>query len=355
MKRIAIIGTQGLPANYGGFETLVENLVRYNQLDRVSYTVFCSSRDLNTKFSNYKGARLIYLPIHANGIQSIIYDIFSMLLSVKGYDCVLVLGVSGCLFLPVFKMLSSCKTIVNIDGLEHKRAKWNKLARIFLRFSEKIAVCFADKIVADNLAISNYVVNTYSVLPEFIPYGGDHVMRNISDGMQNCILNKYNLNRGDYSIKVCRIEPENNCHIVLEAFVKSGERLVFIGNWNKSDYAKRLRNMYSKYENILLFDPIYDLDVLYVLRKNASRYIHGHSAGGTNPSLVEAMFFGIPILAYDVIYNRETTCNQAYYFKNVSDLESLLLRNNLDGHPMFVLALKKYTWEQIVSSYEELF
>lgn len=355
MKKVAIIGIQGVPASYGGFESLVENIIGENQSSDISYTIYCSSKDMKTILPEYKGAKLRYIPLHANGIQSIPYDIWAMLRSIRGFDTILVLGTSGCLFLPFLKLLSGKRLVVNIDGLEHRREKWGKLARWVLKTSEKMAVRFADVIISDNKGIQDYVTDTYGKYSEMIAYGGDHVLRNVTLAKQQDFLNLYGLSAGEYAIKVCRIEPENNCQIVLEAFARSGKQLVFIGNWNKSEYARQLRDKYKDIPNIMILDAIYDLDILYTLRLNAKYYVHGHSAGGTNPSLVEAMFFGRPILAYDVVYNRETTKQEAYYFKTVEDLVELLERNDLIGERMSEIAWENYTWRKIAKAYEKLY
>lgn len=315
MKQVAIIGTQGVPARYGGFESLVENIIGENCPADIHYTVFCSSKDLSSRDSSYKGCSLKYIPLHANGSQSIPYDIISLCKAIRGYDVVLVLGVSGCSFLPIFRLFFRKRLIINIDGLEHRRDKWGRVARWILRFSESMAVRYADVVISDNKGIQDYVRETYHKESALIAYGGDHVWRNLSKETQQKYLDQYGLKPGEYAITVCRIEPENNCHITLEAFAHSKKRLVFIGNWNHSEYARNLKERYNTYPNISCLDAIYDLDVLYALRSNAGFYVHGHSAGGTNPSLVEAMFFGCPILAYDVVYNRETTQGQAYYFR----------------------------------------
>ncbi|MGN0282541.1 MAG: DUF1972 domain-containing protein [Prevotella sp.] len=356
MKRIAIVGTQGVPANYGGFETLVENLIGEFKSQDVEYTVFCSAKDYKTKMKTYKGAKLKYIHfLHANGIQSIPYDILSLLRCIHGYDTVLLLGVSGGLFLPVFRKLFKKKLIVNIDGLEHKRAKWGLLARTILKLSEKMAVRYADVIIADNKGIQNYVTETYNKKSEMIAYGGDHALRFLTEERQTEILGEYLLEKNKYALSICRIEPENNCHITLDAFAKCGHPLVFIGNWSRSQYGQRLRWKYGLLPNIKMFDSIYDLDVLYTLRNNCNIYIHGHSAGGTNPSLVEAMFFGRPILAYDVIYNRETTYDKAYFFKNDKELISLCGHPEMDGRKLLSVAYGHYCWTWIVKQYESLF
>ena len=168
-------------------------------------------------------------------------------------------------------------------------------------------------------------------------------------------LDKYGVKPFEYSFALCRIEPENNCHVVLEAAAKSGAKLLFVGNWGRSNYGVELRKEFDKYENISLLDPIYDLKQLYVLRSNAARYIHGHSAGGTNPSLVEAMFFGREIFAFDVVYNRETTKNKTLYFSDTESLSALLALPIKENVELQNIAKTLYTWAAIRDKYEDLF
>lgn len=356
MKRVAIVGIQGVPAKYGGFETLVENIIGDNCSSEVCYTVFCSAKDYTVRQETYKGVRLKWVPFfHANGAQSTPYDILSMLRCLRGYDTVVVLGVSGCIFLPLFRLLYRRKLIVNIDGLEHRRAKWGKFAKWFLRTSEAMAVRFADVVVADNKGIQDYVTETYGKPSELIAYGGDHTQREVPEERQQEILNKYGVKANDYAISVCRIEPENNSHILCEAFAKSGKNLVFVGNWERSEYSRNLKKEYGSYSNIRMVDSVYDLDELYALRNQCECYIHGHSAGGTNPSLVEAMSFGKPIIAFDVVYNRETTENKAYYFKDCDELVSLLCMSGKKGEAMKEITRRRYTWKHIAGQYESLY
>ncbi len=354
-KRVAIVGMQGIPARYGGFETLVENIVGENCSPDIQYTAFCSSKDMPLRVNEYKGVRLKYIPLRANGVQSIPYDMWSMCRAMWGYDTILVLGTSGCLFLPVLRLLSRAKIVVNIDGLEHRRAKWGNLARRVLRLSEVSATKFAHTIIADNKGIQDYVRETYNKEAAMIAYGGDHVLRAVDEAKQQQILDRYGVKSGGYGISVCRIEPENNCHVTLEAFARSGKELVFIGNWQRSDYGKELCKRYGSCGNIHFVDSEYDLDTLWVIRRHAAYYIHGHSAGGTNPSLVEAMFFPAPILCYDVVYNRETTYNQSYYWKDADELQALLERDDLSGERTIALAQEHYTWACIAKQYEQLY
>ncbi len=355
MKKIAIIGTVGVPANYGGFESLVENIIGENASKGIEYTVYCSSKNYPEKQPSYKGATLKYLPLNANGSQSIPYDIISLLKATKESDVILILGVSGCCFLPIYRLFSKKKLVINIDGLEHRRDKWGKWTRRFLKFSEAMAVKYGDVIVADNKGIQDYIQEEYGKQSEMIAYGGDHVRREVASDKEESIMNKYAVAKDSYAFTVCRIEPENNSHVILETFANSDKQLVFIGNWNHSEYAKELRVKYSQYKNINMADPEYDLDTLFILRKNAKYYIHGHSAGGTNPSLVEAMFFGRPILCFDVVYNRETTANKAYYWKDVASLHELIANDDFNGMMMAEIAEERYRWKIIASQYEQLY
>ena len=354
-KKVAIIGTVGVPANYGGFETLVENMIGKNASETIEYTIFCSGKSYKERLVSYKGAHLDYINLKANGVQSTLYDIFSMIKTSNQFDVALILGVSGCIFLPVFRKYYKNRLIINIDGLEHKRDKWGRLAKWFLRKSEAMAVKYADVIVADNKGIQDYVAETYHKESALIAYGGDHVERQVSEDIQEKVLKEYGVEDNGYAISVCRIEPENNCHIILDAFSKTDKKLIYIGNWERSEYGKNLKEKYSKFPNINIHTPVYNLDILYALRSHAAMYIHGHSAGGTNPSLVEAMFFGKPILAFDVIYNRATTANKAYYFKSTDSLVSLLEQDTFDGTAMKEIAHIQYMWKKIASQYEELY
>ena len=355
MKKIAIIGTVGVPANYGGFESLVENLLGDNTSDNIEYTVFCSSKSYNKRLDSYKGARLKYIGLNANGAQSTLYDIVSMLKTTNKYDVALVLGVSGCIFLPIFRFWFKNKLIVNIDGLEHRRDKWGKFAKWFLRKSEAMAVKYADVVVADNKGIQDYVTETYHADSALIAYGGDHAERKVADNVQQQVLKEYGVEKDGYAISVCRIEPENNCHVILDAFSKTNKKLVYIGNWERSEYGRKLKREYSKFPNLIIHDPEYNLDTLYALRSNAAMYIHGHSAGGTNPSLVEAMFFGKPIIAFDCVYNRATTHEQAYYFKDSKELQGIIEKEQFDGTVMKKIAEEEYTWKIIANQYESLY
>ena len=165
----------------------------------------------------------------------------------------------------------------------------------------------------------------------------------------------------NYALFTCRIEPENNIDLILEAYSKmEALYLVGIGNWTNSNYGRKLHAKYSGLNNILLLDYISDQNLLNAIKVKSDLYVHGHSAGGTNPSLVEAMYLGLPVLAYDVPYNRETTENGALYFSSIANLTSQLNKIlNLEvieiSKEMKSIAMRRYTWQIITDKYESLF
>lgn len=356
-KNIAILGTVGVPANYGGFETLAENLVKYHDANSRTevLTIYCSSISYSDQSANYLSARLRYIPLNANGAQSIPYDILSLFSAIwHRHQVILLLGVSGAIALPLVRLLSSARIVTNIDGIEWRREKWQGFAGIFLHFSEKMAVRFSHEIISDNGAIAEYVKDAYGLDSHVIAYGGDHAVK-----VEGADVDEYELPDW-YAFSVCRIEPENNVHMVLEAFsALASHALVMVGNWKNSEYGRALQDKYVNCTRLYLLDPVYDLGKLKTMRANASYVIHGHSAGGTNPSLVEAMHFAKPVLAFDCDYNRSSTENKALFFKNSDELKRLMEATDAQtvvrvGADMFEIAQRRYTWRIVAQQYFEL-
>lgn len=358
MKKVAIIGTVGLPANYGGFETLASHIVK-NLCDKYQFTVYCTTKKYKKeeRLKEFLGARLKFIPFNANGIQSIIYDTISILHALFYADVLLILGVAGAWILPFVKLFTNKKIIVSIDGIEWKRDKWNPIAKLYLWWAEKLAVKYSHIDISDNESIQDYTAIRYNSLSRIIEYGGDHIMKIEST---NAHHEKFPFLKYLYAIKVCRIEPENNVNIVLEAFTQIKNRhLVIVGNWNNSEYGKSLRKKYAHFSNIYMLDPIYDQEIIDLLRGNAILYIHGHSAGGTNPSLVEAMSHGLPVLSFNVSYNKTTTEGKAHYFKKSDDIISFMKTNYMENLKknavvMQEIAERRYKWNIIAQKYDEL-
>jgi glycosyltransferase involved in cell wall biosynthesis len=351
--RVAVIGTVGVPGNYGGFETLAENLVSYHGAKALSarLTVYCSAKSYPERQSHYGSAELRYVPLSANGIQSVLFDIVSLVWALRRREThLLILGVSGCVFLPLLRRLTSARVLCNIDGIEWRRSKWRGLAKWFLRLSEELAVRNSDVVIADNKVIADYVAETYGRDCAVIAYGGDHALVADSDHGTRAGLPE------NYALALCRIEPENNVSMILDAWTSLDTPLVFVGNWDRSEYGKELKRRYGGHRQITLLDPIYEPAALRAIRDGASIYVHGHSAGGTNPSLVEMMHFGVPVLAYGCDFNRETTERAAWYFTSVQELVEAVVR--LDdvaatrmGSAMKEVATRRYRWDSVGADY----
>lgn len=355
-RKIAILGTVGVPGQYGGFETLADNLVRYHRdtgrPERLA--VYCSAQAFPERRQDYLSAELRYLRFGANGMQSIIYDAVSLFDAARrGDDTILLLGVSGALALPFVRAVSRTRIVTNIDGIEWKREKWTGFPRLVLRWSEWAAVRWSHIVVADNLAIAEHVRSAYGKECEVIAYGGDHAKS--ADPDPRAVDNLPDR----YALALCRIEPENNVAMILEAFEQLDENLVFVGNWASSKYGRDLKARFANVPNIILHDPVYEAAHLRAIRDRATAYLHGHSAGGTNPSLVEMMHFGIPVFAYDCNFNRNTTEGKALYFSDARELQQTIRAfEHQDaskiGSDMQEIAARRYTWEQIGKDYFDL-
>lgn len=356
-KKIAIIGTAGLPANYGGFETMTDYLTKQKNQD-FDFSVFCGKTSKNDQIKSYNGARLIYLPLKANGAQSIAYDVLSILKSWFNYDSLIILGTGGSFILPFLKLFKKTKTIVNFGGLEWKRDKWPWYVLKYLKLTESIAIKHATHIVADNQYFCDYILKEYKVKAKLIEYGGDHVsFRPITKNLEH----EYPFLKDKYAVSVSRAQPDNNLHLLLEAYAKCPQHnLALVSNWDKFEYGRKLKKQYKEYSNIFMVDAVYDLEILDVIRSNALIYIHSHTFCGTAPSLVEAMNLSLPIIAYDVATNHMTTENKALFFKDVEGLIDILrnlseeqIREN--GQKMYEIANRRYTWNRISDNYAKLF
>jgi len=345
--KIFIAGSSGIPAKYGGFETFAENVsIRMSKIFEVY--VACS-KFLYTKIErntelNY--VKRLYIPLKANGIQSLFYDFVSLLIANVKTDFIIMLGAGSGFSVAFFKIIFKKTIIVHIDGLEWKRNKWNYFVKLFLKQNTWLCYRFSDFIIIDNKALLDYVPLKFHYKLVEIGYGCDHLPEITK------IEPPY-----PYALAIARAEPENNLQAIIETFLSDNKiNLVIISNWNDTAYGRSLKKLYSDQKNIKLIDAIYnDPKLLHQYRLSCKVYIHGHSAGGTNPSLVEAMAAGIPIIAYDNKFNRITTNNISIYFNNIFELQTHL--NNLDsicnskmGPSLKDYALKNYQWENVTSN-----
>jgi len=356
--KVHIVGTNGLPANYGGFETLTENLCRELNKD-CDFTVYCSANNQEIKKDYHLGAKLVHIPLKANGWQSIPYDCISLVIAVFKSDVILMLGSSGGFVMPFIRFLGK-KVIVNVGGVDWKRDKWGPITKKIIRCCEYLTIRNASKLVVDNQYIKNLYLNEYSENSELIAYGGDHAKKIISS---SSMIKDYPFLSGKYCLSVSRAQKDNNIHTLLHAFEGINDiNLVVISNWQSSKYGKDLYESYAHLsKNIILLDAIYEQEILDVIRSNAHLYIHTHSACGTAPSLVEAMCLNLPVFCFDCEANRFSTEELSKYFSTSDELKSLV--NDYFCSPtlldisknLTLVANKKYTWSQVAKSYFTLF
>lgn len=352
-----IIGTVGLPNRYGGFETLSHYLVTNLCSSCSAIFVYSESNALHKKNILYHGSRQVLIPLKANGYQSILYDLISIILSAFKGGNLLILGTSGTFVLPVIRCLfPHLNIIVNMAGLEWSRDKWGWFAKKLLKFNEWSAIKFSHTLIADNQGLVDYVKSNYNHNSYLIPYGGDQY-NNLSDNTN--IFIEYDLPRHSFDFAICRAQSDNNIELILETYSTRSDNIVFVSDWDNSSYGKKIKNKYSKFKNIFLIGPIFDLQKLKSLRIHCRIYIHGHSAGGTNPTLVEAMWSRCSIFAFDVCFHRHTTNNFAKFFDSVSTLH-YLLDNYCENwasnskSSLFEYASQHYSWEKISNSYLKL-
>lgn len=348
--KIAIIGTVGVPARYGGFETLAEQLAHCISPANHKLILYCQrSAYPELQYSeDFAGHRRVMLPLSANGAASMLHDMLAMAHAawVARVDTLLVLGYSGAWFLPFVRLLRPGALVVtNIDGMEWRREKFGRVARAVLRGLEWFATRFSHRVIADNAVLVELARDMHCIEPRLIAYGGDHTVVDPTHFLD--------IEPG-YALSIARIEPENKCHLILAACAGASVPLVFVGNWAASAYGRELKERYAGCPTLTLLDPVYDVRKLASLRANSGHYIHGHSVGGTNPSLVEAIFHTDRILAYDCRFNRATLRDAGAYFATEQDLIDLLISDTDAAFiPDIPLAALRhcYRWAEIVREY----
>jgi glycosyltransferase involved in cell wall biosynthesis len=356
MKKVAIIGTNGLPANYGGFETLAENLVKHLN-GKYEFIVYCRKTPRKKQIKSFHNARLVYLPFLANGWQSFFFDTISIIHAWFVADTILILGAVAGIVFPI-NFIAKRNLVVNHGGLnEWEREKFTLIQRKFLWISHKFAAISACTNIADNNILKENIEQTFKCDAIVIRYGGDHASPVKPD---KALLSKYPFLEQKYFVSVSRAQVDNNLHLVLETFeLLKNETLVLVSNWNVSAYGIELYEKYKNHKNIILLTGIYDLSEINCIRSNAFVYIHSHSRCGTSPSLVEAISLNLPIISYDVLTNRETLKNNSLFFKTVNDLKNIILDLNSEKVQELrsnISALKQdYLWANITQSYAQLF
>jgi len=360
--KLAIIGSRGFLSDYGGFETFVRKLVLGLKDNGYDITVYGLKRYHNsTQDRYYPEIKRVWIPsTKIKFLEKVIASFLSILhVTLSKNKIILLLGVSPGLLLWI-PFLMGKKILMNVDGIEWKRPKWSKFIALFLRLSEIFSIIFSHILIADSIAIQEYLRQRYRTNSFYIPYGAD--TNNGIDDNDLDILKKYNLKQKDYFLQVCRLEPENNAHITIREFLnyRGARQLVIVGDTPHSiKYKENLKKRANG--KVKLLGGIYGDDFKTIL-KNAYCYIHGHEAGGTNPALLEAMASGRCPVVLNVPYNLEVIEDCGISFsKDEGDLAEKLAKLENDDNLVDQLGKKAlqriqkfYTWDRVIRAYDSL-
>ncbi len=360
-KNLSILGCRGIPGNHGGFETFAQRL-SIALVDRGwTVTVYCEDYEHSNTFEEiWNGVRLVHIPVpHASAKSTILFDWKSTLHAAKENTLVLTLGYNTAIFSLLYR-LKGIPNLINMDGLEWKRQKWNLAQRSWLYLNERLGCWFADHLIADHPVIADHLATRVSRQKiTMIPYGADPIKR-----VEASLIEPYGLSPDQYAIIIARPEPENNILEIVSAFStrRRGLKLVVLGNYhpNQIDYHQAVLDAAS--DEVVFTGGIYDQPVVEALRTYAQVYIHGHAVGGTNPSLVEAMAASSPILAHDNHFTRWVAGDKARFFTDIDSCSAQfdeLLNNESKLAEMGEYSLQQFketfSANQELLAYEDLF
>ena len=352
--RIGILGTRGIPNHYGGFEQVAAFLAPLLVEKGHAVTVY-SPHTHPFKEDTWKGVKIVRCFCPPGTAGQFVYDLKCLLDAGKrDFDVLLLLGYTSSSvwgrWYPKGPVI-----INNMDGLEWKRSKYPRPVRAFLKYAEALAVRFSDYYVADSTAIRDYLQWQYGIRSRYIPYGAE-----ILSGEDRDVLRRWDLTKGRYALVMARMEPENNIEMILEGFCKTRrqKKLVVVGDTDNR-YGQHLRQRFGAEEGVVFTGPIFDQQVLHSLKFFSALYFHGHSVGGTNPSLLEAMASTALIASHDNPFNRAILGDDAWYFSDQGEVARLLEKgargaaegamvgNNLEK------IVSRYNWEKVTSEYEQ--
>ena len=380
MVHVFIVGSKGIPAQYGGFETFVENLTAKKQNKNIKYHVSCMNND--ERCFEYNDTDCFNVRVPLPGAPGRIFHVGLALRYVEKWvklhkreeTIVYILGCRiGPLLIPHSRKLHKLgiKIYCNPDGLEWKRSKWSKPAKVFLKYCEKCLVVNSDLVICDSINIEKYIQQTYGKnvrKTTYIAYGADIEPAKCSDEELKKWCQKYNVIRNNYYLIVGRFVPENNYETMISEFMLSNtERdLVIISNVEHNKFYKQLlqKTRFDLDKRIKFVGTVYNQELLKKIREEAYGYIHGHEVGGTNPSLLEALANTKLNLLLDVGFNREVASEGAMYWNKDAGKLAFLLDNvdRLDNDIVRIMNQKsseqvesKYNWKKIIEEYEIVF
>ena len=380
-KNVFLIGSNGIPAKYGGFETFVENLTANKINQNIKYHVACIGSD-NSEFE-YNNSRCFNIKVpNIGAAKAEYYDLAALERTIKYIKknniknaTVYILGTGVGLFIGIYKRRFKklgAKVYVNPDGCEWRRAKWNAILKKFFKVCEGKMAKHADLLICDSVNIEKYIkeeYKKYNPKTTFIAYGSNLEKTKNEDTKK--LENWYNekeISKNDYYLIVGRFVPENNYETMIKEFIKSktNKKLVIITNVEKNKFYEELKEK-TKFDNderIKFVGTVYDTPLLKQIRENAYGYIHGHEVGGTNPSLLEALATTKLNLLLDVGFNKEVAEQGAMYWNkeegNLSDLINSLENISDEEKEKYGTIAKRrieeeYNWNKIVTKYEKIF
>lgn len=363
--RIAMIGTRGVPARYGGFETAIEEIGRRIAAGGDEVVVYC--RGAEEAIPTYLGMELVHLPaVRSKAVETLSHSFLSVLHAVlrrRPADAAIVFNAANAVFVPLLR-LRGIPTAVHVDGLEWKRAKWGRWGRRYYRMAEALAVRWADALIADAEGIAQYYRDEFGAPTEEIAYGAPILEGDVT----SLLLRDTELEPRGYHLVVARFEPENHVLEIVEGYTASAARLplVVVGSAPYSDeYTARIESLAAGDERVTMLGGVWDQDLLDQLYANAACYLHGHSVGGTNPSLLRAMGAGTTTAAFDVSFNRGVLGPSGRWFSSPDELADLLVEveAELEDAPheyadrvdaIRERARKHYDWDDVARAYRDL-
>lgn len=357
---IAMIGTRGVPACYGGFETCVEELGKRLVARGHSVTVYCRKEYYDSCPDQYLGMNLIYLPcLRKKSVETLSHTFLSIWHAIRqNFDALMIFNAANSPILLLPRLLGK-KIAINTDGLEWKRGKWGRVGRSYYKFSEWFATKIANRIISDSQGIQDYYLKRYKAKSVFIAYGAYPHQSN-----DPSLLQGIGVRPGEYFLQVTRFEPENNPLLTIHAFkqLETDKKLVLIGGAPyESDYLSEIKKEIN--DNIIIPGPIYESNLLNEIWCNCFAYVHGNEVGGTNPALLQAMGNRCFVIAIDVCFSRDVLDHCGIYFeKNIQSLSSKMnwsLENFSKMDKFKDLAVRRikdmYSWDIIAEKYEKMF
>lgn len=352
--KIAILGTRGIPNNHGGFEQFAEYLsVDLKNKGHDVYVYNSHSHPYQEKVWNNVHIIHKYDPEDTMGTAGqFIYDFNCILDSRKRkFDVILQLGYTSSSIWG-WMLPSNSVIVTNMDGLEWKRSKYSKSVQKFLKYAERLAIKTSDYFVSDSIGIEKYLTDKYKVDSEYIAYGA-----NIFSSPDESILNTYDVSKYQYNMLIARLEPENNIETILDGVAMHNQTNTFlVVGKHETKYGEYLKDKFKNHKHIRFIGGIYNIVHLDNLRYFSNLYFHGHSVGGTNPSLLEAMASSALIIANDNVFNKSILSENAFYFKTKEDVLNLLDVKKQDYSTFIENNVEKikneFSWDTINSKYE---